>query len=410
MTLIDRFLRYVRIDTQSNENSTSSPSTAKQLELSRLLAEECRELGLDNVSLDEHGIVMATVPGTVGHEAPMIVWNAHVDTSPEYSGTGVNPIVHENYDGSDITLPGDPSKLLRVAENPALRELIGGTIITTDGTTLLGADDKSGIAVIMTAAAHLMANRDIPCGPIRVCFTTDEEIGRGIEGLDFDKLGGVCGYTLDSSGCGRIDSETFSADGATVTVKGINTHPSDGKDAMVNSIRILSQFLARLPTDHLSPETTEGREGFIHPYHVEGGVAEASAKLILRDFETPRLAEQAALLESIADELRKVHPRAEISVKIRKQYRNMRDGLEQEPRALAKAIEATQAAGMEPRLDIIRGGTDGSLMTERGLPTPNLSCGQHNPHSPLEWTSVEEMQHAVDVLIELARFWSVESL
>ena len=407
--LLDRFLRYVRIDTQSDENSTASPSTAKQLELSRLLAEECRELGLDDVSLDEHGIVMATVPATVGHEAPMIVWNAHVDTSPEYSGTGVNPIVHENYDGTDITLPGDPSKVLRVGDNPALKELVGGTIISTDGTTLLGADDKSGIAVIMTAAAHLMANRDIPCGPIRVCFTTDEEIGRGIEGLDFDKLGGVCGYTLDSSGCGRIDSETFSADGATVTVTGINTHPSEGKDTMVNAIRILSDFVSCMPTDHLSPETTDGREGFIHPYHIEGGVAEASAKLILRDFETPRLAEQAALLESIADELRKVHPRAEISVKIRKQYRNMRDGLEKEPRALAKAIEATRAAGMEPRLDIIRGGTDGSLMTEQGLPTPNLSSGQHNPHSPLEWSSVEEMQKSVDVLIELARLWGQET-
>ncbi|MCA9108799.1 MAG: peptidase T [Planctomycetaceae bacterium] len=407
-SLLDRFLRYVRIDTQSDENSSSSPSTAKQLELSRLLAEECRELGLDDVSLDAHGIVMATVPATVGHEAPMIVWNAHVDTSPEYNGTGVNPIVHENYDGSDITLPGDPSKLLRVVENPALRELIGGTIIATDGTTLLGADDKSGIAVIMTAAAQLMANRDIPCGPIRVCFTTDEEIGRGIEGLDFEKLGGICGYTLDSSGCGRIDSETFSADGATVTVTGINTHPSEGKGVMVNAVRILSDFLSRLPTDHLSPETTDGREGFIHPYHVEGGVAEASAKLILRDFETPKLSEQAALLDSIADELRKVHPRAEISVNLRKQYRNMRDGLDKEPRALAKAIEATQAAGMEPRLDIIRGGTDGSLMTERGLPTPNLSSGQHNPHSPLEWTSLEEMQYAVDVLIELAQLWGQE--
>ena len=410
MNLIDRFLRYVRIDTQSDENSATSPSTAKQLELSRLLAEECRELGLDDVSLDEHGIVMATVPATVGHEAPMIVWNAHVDTSPEYSGTGVNPIVHENYDGKDIALPGDPSKVLRVEANPALKELVGGTIITTDGTTLLGADDKSGIAVTMTAAAHLMANRDIPCGPIRLCFTTDEEIGRGIEGLDFDKLGGVCGYTLDSSGCGRIDSETFSADGATVTVTGINTHPSEGKDAMVNAIRILSDFLSRLPTDHLSPETTEGREGFMHPYHVEGGVAEASAKLILRDFETPKLAEQAALLESIADELRKAHPRAEISVNIRKQYRNMRDGLEKEPRALDKAIEATRAAGMEPQLDIIRGGTDGSLMTEHGLPTPNLSSGQHNPHSPLEWTSIEEMQKSVDVLIELAKAWGTEVL
>jgi tripeptide aminopeptidase len=351
---------------------------------------------------------LATVPATVGHDAPMIVWNAHVDTSPEYSGTDVKPVVHENYDGSDITLPGDPTKVLRVEENPALRKLTGGTVITTDGTTLLGADDKAGLAVIMTAAAHLMAHRDIPCGPVRVCFTTDEEIGRGIHGLDFDKLGGVCGYTLDSSGCGRIDSETFSADQATVVVTGVNTHPSEGKGVMVNAVRILSAFLDRLPQDHLSPETTDGREGFLHPYVIEGGVAQASAKIILRDFETPQLAEYAALLETIAADLREKHPRAKIEVKIRKQYRNMREGLEKEPRALAKAIEATRAAGLEPQLDIIRGGTDGSLMTERGLPTPNLSTGQHNPHSPLEWTSIEEMQKAVDVLVQLAIAWGRE--
>jgi tripeptide aminopeptidase len=408
-TLLDRFLRYVRIDTQSDEKSTTSPSTAKQLDLSRLLEQECRQLGLVDVSIDEHGIVMATVPATVDHDAPMIVWNAHVDTSPEYSGTGVNPIVHENYDGSDITLPGDPSKVLRVEENPTLRDLVGETIITTDGTTLLGADDKSGLAVIMTAAARLMADRSIPCGPVRLCFTVDEEIGRGIDGLDFAKLGGVCGYTLDSSGCGRIDSETFSADQATVTVHGVNTHPSEGKGVMVNAVRILSQFLSRLPTGHLSPETTEKREGFMHPYIVEGGVATASAKIILRDFETPKLADQADLLRSIAADLQQQHPRARIEVQIRKQYRNMRDGLEREPRALAKAIEATRAAGLQPQLDIIRGGTDGALMTEAGLPTPNLSSGQHNPHSPLEWTSLYEMEKSADVLVELARAWSSET-
>jgi tripeptide aminopeptidase len=408
-TLLDRFLQYVRIDTQSDENSTTSPSTAKQLDLSRLLERECRELGLVDVSIDERGIVMASVPPTVDHAAPRIVWNAHVDTSPEYSGTGVTPIVHENYDGRDITLPGDPTRVLRVEENADLRGLVGETIITTDGTTLLGADDKSGLAVIVTAAAKLMADRSIRCGPVRLCFTVDEEIGRGIDGLDFERLGGVCGYTLDSSGCGRIDSETFSADQATVTVHGVNTHPSEGKGIMVNAVRILSQFLSRLPTDRLSPETTEKRDGFLHPYAIEGGVATASAKIILRDFETARLREQADLLRSIAADLQKQHPRARIEVQIRKQYRNMRDGLAREPRALAKAIDATRAAGLEPRLDIIRGGTDGALMTEAGLPTPNLSSGQHNPHSPLEWTSLHEMQKAVDVLVELARAWSSES-
>lgn len=409
-TLLNRFLRYVRIDTQSDETSETSPSTACQLDLSRILYEECQQLGLADVSIEERGIVMATIPPTVDHEAPIIVWNAHVDTSPECSGTNVNPVVHENYDGQDIILPADPTKVLRVSENPDLQHLVGETIITTDGTTLLGADDKAGLAVIMTAAHRLMADRSLPTGPVRLCFTVDEEIGRGIEGLDFQKLGGVCGYTLDSSGCGRIDSETFSADQATVTVRGINTHPSEGKGVMVNAIRILSQFLSRLPTDRLSPETTDGRDGFVHPYAVEGGVATASATLILRDFETDRLDEQASLLRSIASELEREHPRVKIEIAIRKQYRNMRDGLEKEPRALAMAVMATEAAGLNPQLDIIRGGTDGALMTEAGLPTPNLSSGQHNPHSPLEWTSLYEMEKSADVLVELARVWSSESV
>lgn len=405
-TLLERFLRYVQIDTQSDETSSTSPSTAKQLLLSRMLAEECRAMGLADVSCDERGIVMATVPSNVPHDVPMIVWNAHVDTSPEYSGTNVKPIVHRNYDGGDLVLPGDPTKVLTVAENPSLKKLIGGSIITTDGTTLLGSDDKAGVAEIMSAAAHLMAHPEIPHGPVRVCFTVDEEIGRGIEGLDFQKLGGVCGYTLDSGGVGRIDYETFSADLAIVTVHGRNTHPSVGKGVLVNAIRILSQFLDRLPREVLSPESTDGRDGFLHPYQIEGGVAQASARIILRDFETEKLKDHANLLSGIAAELMKQEPRCRIDVEIRRQYRNMRDGLQKEPRALAKAIEAVRRTGLEPRLDIIRGGTDGALMTEAGLPTPNLSSGQHNPHSPLEWTSLEEMQKAVDVLVQLAIVWA----
>ena len=407
-SLLDRFLRYVKIDTQSDETSQSIPSTAKQLELCRLLAEECRALGLENVSLNEAGVVTATIPATVKHQAPAICWLAHVDTSPEFSGKGVNPIVHENYQGGDIALPKDPARVIRVEENPALKDLIGGTIITTDGTTLLGADDKAGVAVIMTAAAHLIQNPDLPHGPVRLCFTCDEEIGRGTNGVDIAELGCICGYTLDGDGRGQVDSETFSADQAVVSVKGINTHPSVGKDAMVNSIRILSEFLSRLPTATLSPETTEGREGFIHPYHIEGGVAESSARLILRDFDTAKLKEQAALLESMAEDLRAKHPKAEIQITIREQYRNMGDGLKKEPRALAKALEATRLAGMTPEETIIRGGTDGSLLTALGLPTPNLSTGEHNPHSPLEWTSIEEMQAAVDVLMQLAILWGQE--
>ncbi len=407
-TLLDRFLRYVRFDTQSDETSGTSPSTAKQLELCRVLAEECRELKLEDVTMADDGVVTATIPSNVDHPAPAIAWFAHVDTSPEYSGTDVKPIVHENYDGQDIVLPGAEDKVIRVSENPDLAELVGGTIVTSDGSTLLGSDDKSGVAVIMSAAAHLQAHPEILHGPIRVCFTCDEEIGHGVDGIDLEKLDAVCGYTLDGDSRGKIDSETFSADQAVITVHGINTHPSVGKDVMVNAIRILSAFLDRLPRETLSPETTDGRDGFLHPYHVEGGVATASARIILRDFETQKLAEYAELLRNIAAELTAAEPRARIDVEIKEQYRNMRDGMEKEPRALPLAVEATRNAGLAPRETIIRGGTDGSRLTEMGLPTPNLSCGEHNPHSPLEWTSVEEMQAAVNVLIELATLWGRE--
>ncbi len=372
------------------------------------MARECREIGLDDVTLTEFGIVTGTVPASPGCQTPGIAWFAHVDTSPEFTAENVRPVVHGNYDGRDLVLPGDTRRVLRTSENPALTKLVGRTIITTDGTTLLGADDKSGVAVIMTAAVHLLNHPEIVHGPIRVCFTCDEEVGHGVDHVDLENLRVVCGYTLDSEGSGRIDSETFSADLAVVKVTGINTHPSVGKGAMVNAVRILSEFISRLPTDRLSPETTDGRDGFLHPYQIAGGVESASARIILRDFETPTLAEHAKLLERIAVELRQKHPRARIEIEIHKQYRNMREGLGKEPRALAKAIEAVRAAGLEPHLSQIRGGTDGSVLTERGLPTPNLSSGQHNPHCPLEWTCLEEMQQAVDILIELAKAWGRE--
>ncbi|TWU11320.1 Peptidase T [Symmachiella macrocystis] len=407
-TLLDRFLRYVRIDTQADETSDTSPSTSKQLTLSRLLAEECEAIGLADVSCDKFGNVMATIPATVDHDAPVIVWVAHVDTSPEFTAENVKPIVHENYSGGDIVLPGDSTQVIRVDDNPVLRELIGSTIITTDGTTLLGADDKAGVAVIMTAAAWLICDNTLPRGPVRVCFTCDEEIGRGTENLDLKKLGGVCGYTLDGEGRGMIDNETFSADQAVITVTGVNTHPSKGKGVMVNAIRILSRYIAAMPTDWLSPETTDDRNGFLHPYVFEGGVAQSTARIILRDFDTAKLAEYAELLEEIAEPLREEFPEAKIDVAISQQYRNMADGLKTEPRAVAKAVEAMQAVGIDPLLSIIRGGTDGSLLTEQGLPTPNLSTGQHNPHSPREWASLDEMQTAADVLIKLAEAWSTE--
>ena len=406
-SLLDRFLRYVRIDTQADETSTSSPSTAKQLTLSRMVADECRLMGLADVTCDEYGIVMATVPGTITKQTPVIAYVAHVDTSPEYSSSQVNPVVHSNYQGQDLILSGDPSKVIRVEENLDLKNCLGHTLVTSDGTTLLGSDDKSGVAAIMTAASEMMRSRtELMHGPVRLCFTCDEEIGRGTDRLDLEKLGANVAYTLDGAGRDEIDSETFSADGAKVTVKGINTHPSIGKGAMVNSVRILSCFLSRLPVSRLSPETTDGREGFIHPYHLEGGVAEASARLILRDFETDGLVAQAQLLESIAATLRAEHPRAQITIEIRQQYRNMRDGLVREPRAVSKAIDAHQALGRTPKMTIIRGGTDGSVLTAKGLPTPNLSTGEHNPHSPLEWTSVEEMQAAADLLVQLALEWA----
>jgi tripeptide aminopeptidase len=403
--LLDRFCRYVRIDTQADENATTYPGSAGQLELGRLLAGELRELGLRDAAQDGHGIVLATVPATAPRPAPTIAWIAHVDTSPETSGRNVKPIVHRNYGGDDLVLPGDPGKVLRVADNPDLAQLRGKTIITTDGTTLLGADDKAGVAVIMEAAAFLAAHPEVPHGPVRVCFTCDEEIGHGVDHLDLKKLGAHVGYTLDGGGQGEIDGETFSADLAVVTVRGVNIHPSIAKGRMVNAVRLAGMLLDRLPRQALSPETTAEREGFLHPYRVEGGVAEVALRVLLRDFDTPRLAERAELLRQAAAGIVAEYPQARIDVRVTPQYRNMAEGLRKEPRALAFAEEAMRRAGLEPKRTIVRGGTDGSRLTELGLPTPNLSTGEHNPHSPLEWTCLEEMQTAVRVLVELAQVW-----
>jgi tripeptide aminopeptidase len=404
-TLLDRFCRYVRIDTQANESAGTYPSSPGQLELGGLLLQELRDLGLRDAEQDEHGIVMATIPATARRSAPTIAWIAHVDTSPETSGHGVKPIVHRGYDGRDIVLPGDPTKVLRPAEDPDLARLKGATLITTDGTTLLGADDKAGVAVIMEAAAYLAAHPEVPRGPVRVCFTCDEEIGHGVDHVDLKKLGAHVGYTLDGGGVGEIDGETFSADLAVVTIKGVNIHPSIGKGRMVNAVRLAGAFLERLPWQALSPETTADREGFLHPYRIDGGVAEVTLRILLRDFDTARLADRAAILRHAAALLQAEHPRARIDVQVTPQYRNMADGLAKEPRALAFAEEAMRRAGLQPKLTIVRGGTDGSRLTEMGLPTPNLSCGEHNLHSPLEWTCLEEMATAVRVLVELAKVW-----
>ena len=404
--LLDRFCRYVRIHTQADETATTYPSSPGQLELGRLLTHELREMGLRDAEQDEHGIVLATIPATVKQTAPTIAWIAHVDTSPETSGLNVQPIVHAPYDGRDIVLPGDSSRIIRIADNPELNNLKGKTLVTSDGTTLLGADDKAGVAVVMEAAAQLLARPDVPHGPIRVCFTCDEEIGRGVDHLDLKKLGAIVGYTLDGGGEGEIDGETFSADLAVVTIRGVNIHPAIGKGRMVNAVRLAGLFLDRLPRLCLSPETTDEREGFLHPYRVEGGVAETTIRILLRDFDTERLAERAEMLRDVAHMVTTEYPQASIDVKISNQYRNMADGLKKEPRAVQFAEEAMRRAGVESKLTIVRGGTDGSRLTELGLPTPNLSCGEHNLHSPLEWTCLEEMATAVRVLIELAQVWA----
>jgi tripeptide aminopeptidase len=406
--LLDRFCRYVRIDTQANENTRDYPSSPGQLELGRMLVAELQALALHDAIQDGHGIVLATIPATIAGAAPpgpTIAWIAHLDTSPETSGHGVKPIVHRAYDGRDIALPGDPTKVIRVADNPELAALKGKTLVTTDGRTLLGADDKAGVAIIMQAAAELTARPETPHGPIRICFTCDEEIGRGVDHVDIKKLGAVCGYTLDGGGAGEIDVETFSADLAVVTITGVNIHPAIAKGAMVNAVRIAGEFLSRLPWLTLAPETTSDREGFLHPYRIDGGVAQVILRVLLRDFDTVKLQEKKRVLEEVAATLRVEHPKATIDIAVTPQYRNMAQGLAKEPRAVAFAEEAMRRTGLTPRRTIVRGGTDGSRLTELGLPTPNLSAGEHNLHSPLEFTCVEEMAAAVDVLVELAKLW-----
>ncbi len=403
--LLERFCRYCRIDTQADDRSSTYPSTPGQLDLGRLLLKELLDLGLTGATQDEHGIVIATLPGTVPG-APAVAWIAHVDTSPETSGKDVKPQIHRNYGGGDIVLPGDPTKVLRPSECPELAALKGKTIVTTDGTTLLGGDDKAGVAVIMEAAQRLLEDPKRPRGPVRICFTCDEEIGHGVDHVDIGKLNVVCGYTLDGSGVGELDTETFSADMATVTVHGTNIHPAIAKGRMVNAVRLAGMFLDRLPRVGQSPETTEGREGFLHPLSVEGGVAKTVIRILLRDFDTPKLAERAEMLRLIGRTIEAEFPTARFEVEVKAQYRNMRDWLDKEPRALPLAAEAMRRAGIEPRLSIVRGGTDGSRLTEMGLPTPNLSTGEHNFHSPLEWVCLEELDANVRMLMELAGVWS----
>ena len=402
--LLERFLQYVKIDTMANDQTDQYPSSSGQIELGKLVASQLNEMGASNVNQDEFGIVMATIPGNT-EDAPTIAFNAHLDTSPETSATGVNPQVIENYEGGDITLPGDLSKVITVDKCEELKDLVGKTLITSDGTTLLGGDDKAGMAIIMELANHLLENPDIPHGDVRVLFTCDEEIGRGTLHANVAKIDATVCYTFDGGGMDDVDIETFSADMATVTFGGINIHPAIAHDKMVNSLRAAGEFLAKLPRD-ASPERTKEREGFLHPYVVKGGVAETVIRIILRSFDTSQLDEYAKQLRELGDQVASEFPGSTFDIAITRQYRNLGDGLKQEPRAVEYAVEAHRRLGREPKLSIIRGGTDGSQFTEKGLPTPNLSSGQHNIHSPLEFACLDEMIAACEVGLELVNVWA----
>ncbi len=406
-TLLDRFCRYVKVETTAVEEPVKYPSSEGQFTLGKMLAEEMKSIGLEDVKISEFGIVTGTIPGNVAG-APTIAWLAHMDTSPEASGKNVNPIIHKNYNGQDIVLPGNPDKVIKVAETEGLAELKGKTVITSDGKTLLGADDKAGVAVIMTTAAHLMANPNLKHGPIRVVFTTDEEVGRGTDKVDIKTINATCAYTLDGEAAGGIENETFSADMATVTITGVNIHPGLATGKMVNAIRLAGQFLSRLPWHRLAPETTAKRDGFMHPYAIEGGVPEVRIRILLRSFVTAELAEQAKMLQTVADSVMAEHPKAKIAIEVKKQYRNMIEHLEKEPRAVKLAAEAYRRIGVEPEFQFIRGGTDGSRLSEMGLPTPNLSTGMHNFHSELEFACLEQMETSVKALTELAQLWGQE--
>ena len=401
--LLARFLRYVKVDTRANPDTDEYPSSEGQWELGRMLVDELKAMGLSDVNQDDKALVTATIPGNT--DGPAIVFNSHLDTSAECSGTNVQPQVIRDYAGGDIGLPGDPTLAIKVEDSPELKQLHGCTLITTDGTTLLGADDKAGVAIIMQLAATLTQQTNLPHGDIRILFTCDEEIGRGVNHVDVPGLNAVAGYTLDGPAANFVDVETFSADGAKVTVRGENIHPAIAKDRMVNSIRAVAHFISLLPLEK-SPEQTEGRDGFLHPYQMQSQVDETVLRVLLRDFETENLSELAAILREAAKATEQAVPGCEVEVKVSEQYRNMRDGLAKEPRAVEFAKQAHERLGREPTLEIIRGGTDGSRLTALGLPTPNLSSGQHNLHSKLEWACLDEMEQAVQLLVQLAAIWA----
>jgi tripeptide aminopeptidase len=401
--VLERFLRYVRIDTTSDQDSETYPSTAKQRDLGAILERELRELGLDDIELTGHGYVFATLPGAAG---PTIGLIAHMDTSQDESGTNVDPQLVRNWDGGDIVLPGDSEKVLRPAENPILAARVGHDIVTTDGTTLLGADDKAGIAEIMGAVAYLAAHPEIEHAPIRVGFTVDEEVGRGVDHFDIDAFGADVAYTLDGAEVGRIDDETFSASEVRIRIEGLSVHPGTSKGKMVNAIKLGARLIERLPRDERSPETTEGREGFVHPHRFTGTTAEAELRFIARDFDAAKLEDHERLLRGLAEELASEEPRARISVTVEEQYRNMKEFLDRDPSVAEAADEAARRVGVKPWREPIRGGTDGSMLSARGLLTPNIYTGGQQFHSVLEWASVQDMALSAATIVELVKLWA----
>ena len=404
-----RFVRYAAMDSQSADGIPETPSTKSQLELQKVLVKELADLGASDIRLTEYGIVTATIPATV-EGSPTVAFLAHVDTALDYAAANVKPIVHRNYDGKPIVLPGDSAQVLDEMTAPELVDKIGDTIITSDGTTLLGADDKSGVAVIMTMVEQLISDPSIPHGPIRVCFTPDEEIGTGIGKLSLEELDADVAYTLDGEKLGEVTYESFSADKALIRITGVSIHPGKAKGRLVNALTLAAKLLNLLPQHTRTPETTDGKEGFIHLSRMEGSSFHTELHFILRDFERDGLQSHGDALRAAIDAIGKLEPRAKLEMEITKQYRNMRYWLENDMRPAELAVEAVRLAGLEPEVVPIRGGTDGSQLTERGLPTPNLFASIHNAHGPLEWTSIEEMEKSLEMCLNLVQLWAGGSL
>jgi tripeptide aminopeptidase len=408
-TASDRFLKYVRIDTQSDPYSNTCPSTEKQKDLGRLLVQELLEMGIADAHLDEHGYVYATLPANTNKSVPVICLCSHMDTSPDCSGKDVKPIIHPNYQGQDLVLPDDPSQVLRLNEHPDLQAQIGNDIITASGNTLLGADNKAGLAEIMDVVNFLVHHPEIKHGTLKILFTPDEEIGRGVDKVDLKKLGADFAYTVDGETLGSLENETFSADGILITIRGISSHPGFAKGKMESALKIAAEIIAQLPKERLSPESTQAKEGFLHPVAIRGTVEEATLEFIIRDFTEEGLQNHASLLVEITRKVMSTYPKSQYELQVKEQYRNMKKILDQHPAVVEFGLEAIRRAGLEPKLQSIRGGTDGSRLSFMGLPCPNIFAGEHAFHSKLEWVSVQDMEKAVESLVHLITIWEEKS-